>query len=483
MSLETLPRAPFAEGEPLCPDPKQLERLLSTALSRGGEHADLFFEYRLGARYVLGQGRIETAGRGVSLGLGVRVVHGEATGLAHTEDLSEEAMLRAARTAAQIASSGGGAFRIDWHPLSLPEGRYTGERAAARAPGRAKVALLERAEVAARAADRRVVQVQASLVESLREVLLASSDGVLVRDVQPMVRFGIQVIVEERAGGQRQQGGSGGGGRTGLDYFETHAPEEHAREAVRHALAMLDAREAPAGELPVVLAPGDSGILLHEAIGHGLEADFNRKGTSRYAGRIGETVASELCTVVDDATYAASRGSLAVDDEGVVPGRTVLIERGKLVGYMQDRQSARVMGSNPTGNGRRESFRHVPMPRMTNTVLLAGEDDPEEILRGVSRGVFARKFGGGQVDISNGDFVFSLTEAYLIEEGRLTAPLRGVNLVGNGPQVLGRVDALGHDLALSDGIWTCGKEGQSVPVGVGCPTVRIREMTVGGTHI
>ncbi len=482
MERHSLPRAPFAEGAPLCPDHEMLQRLLSAALSRGGEYADLFFEYRVGARYVLGQGRIETAGRGVSLGLGVRVTNGEATGLAHTEDLSEEAMLRAARTAAQIAEAAGGSFATAWHPLTVPTNRYASQPPSVRAPGRAKVELLERADEAARAADARVVQVQASLVESLREVLLATSDGVIARDVQPMIRFGVQVVVRDDAG-RRQQGSSGGGGRTGLGYFEEHPPEEHAREAVRHALAMLDAREAPAGELPVVLAPGDSGILLHEAVGHGLEADFNRKGTSRYAGRVGERVASELCTVVDDATYEASRGSLAVDDEGHVPGRTVLIERGELVGYMQDRASARIMGVGPTGNGRRESFRHAPMPRMTNTVLLAGTDDPEEILRGVRRGVYARKFGGGQVDISNGDFVFSLTEAYLIEDGRLTAPLRGVNLVGNGPRVLGRVDALGHDLALSDGIWTCGKEGQSVPVGVGCPTVRIREMTVGGTQL
>ncbi len=474
-------RAPFAQGGPLCPDVTLLERLLAEALSRGGQYADLFFEYRVGARYVLGQGRIETAGRGVSMGLGVRVVHGEASGLAHTEDLTEEAMLRAARTAAQIAAGGGGVQPATPQPVTPRTERYAREIPSVHLPGEQKRALLERADRAARREDGRVVEVRASLVESLREILVVGSEGGMARDVQPMVRFGVQVVVED--GGRRQQGSSGGGGRMGLSYFEEHPPEAHAREAVRHALAMLDAREAPAGELPVVLAPGDSGILLHEAVGHGLEADFNRKGTSRYAGRVGEAVASSLCTVVDDPSYARSRGSLAVDDEGVVGEAAVLIEGGTLRAYMQDRTSARVMDTRPSGHGRRESFRHQPMPRMTNTVLLAGQDDPEEILRGVARGVYARKFGGGQVDISNGDFVFSLTEAYLIEDGRLTAPLRGVNLVGNGPEVLGRVDALGSDLKLSDGIWTCGKEGQMVPVGVGCPTVRIAAMTVGGTAL
>jgi TldD protein len=268
-----------------------------------------------------------------------------------------------------------------------------------------------------------------------------------------------------------------------LEYFDQRSPEWHAKEAVRHALAMLDARESPAGELEVVLAPGDSGVLLHEAVGHGLEADFNRKGTSNYTGRVGQSVASELCTVVDDATQFGSRGSIRVDDEGNEPERAVLIEGGKLVGYMHDQHSALHFKTKPTGNGRRESFQSHPMPRMTNTWLLAGPHDPEDIIRSVKRGIYARKFGGGQVDISNGDFVFSLTESYLIEDGKLTAPLKGVNLIGNGPDVMSKVSMLGTDFETSDGVWTCGKDGQSVPVGVGCPTIKIASMTVGGTQM
>ena len=384
-----------------------------------------------------------------------------------------------ARTAAQIASGGGaapvgleartGANRYDIALLSLD------------VAGEDKRALLERADAVARAEDARVIRVNASFHEELREILVATSEGHFVRDRQPLIRFGIRAIAEEN--GKRQSGSSGGGGRFGLEYFDTMSPEAHAKEAVRQAIAMLDAREAPAGEMEVVLAPGDSGILLHEAVGHGLEADFNRKGTSNYADRIGQPVASELCTVVDDAQLPFSRGSINIDDEGNVPKSATLIEKGKLVGYMQDQHSAGHFAVTPTGNGRRESFKCHPMPRMTNTLLLAGQDDPEEIVKSVKRGVYARKFGGGQVDISNGDFVFSLTEGYLIEDGKITAPLKGVNLIGNGPDVMTKVTALGHDMVTSDGIWTCGKEGQSVPVGVGCPTVKISGMTVGGTQV
>jgi TldD protein len=295
------------------------------------------------------------------------------------------------------------------------------------------------------------------------------------------MRFGVSAVAER--GGKRESGRSGGGGRKTLAYFDDKSPEWHAREAARQALVLLDARPAPAGQMTVVLAPGDSGILLHEAVGHGLEADFNRKGTSNYSGRIGEVVASPLCTVVDDASILQGRGTINVDDEGITPTRSVLIENGVLLGYMQDRLSARHTKATITGNGRRESFACAPMPRMTNTVLLGGEDDPEDIVKSVQRGVFAKCFGGGQVDISNGDFVFSLTESYLIEDGRLTAPLKGVNLIGNGPETLREVTMLGHDVALSDGIWTCGKDGQSVPVGVGCPTLKIGRITVGGTEI
>ncbi|HHH11816.1 MAG TPA: metalloprotease TldD, partial [Sorangium sp.] len=293
--------------------------------------------------------------------------------------------------------------------------------------------------------------------------------------------FGVRAVAER--GGKQHDGSSGGGGRMTLGYFERHPPEWHAEQAAQRAIKMLDAREAPAGQMPVVLAPGDSGILLHEAVGHGLEADFNRKGTSRYSGQLGEKVASDICTVVDDATLTQSRGSINVDDEGQQPNRAVLIEKGKLVGYMHDRLSARHYKRDSTGNGRRESYASNAMPRMTNTILLAGQHHPEDIIKTVKKGIYARRFGGGQVDISNGDFVFSLTESYLIEDGKLTAPLKDVNLIGNGPEVLNRVSMLGSDMEVSDGIWTCGKDGQSVPVGVGCPTMKIDEITVGGTQL
>jgi TldD protein len=472
--------APFASSGASPVDGEVARRLLSVALQHGGDYADLFFEYAVRGSYAFDEGILKSAGRAVSAGLGVRVMKGDATGYAYVEDLDWDAMERAARTAAQIAAGGKAVPPVGLARRPLPS-RYEVEQTTLDVDGALKRALLERADSSARAADPRVVRVDASLAEQVREVLIASSDGKLVHDRQPLVRFGVRVIVEE--GGQRQAGSSGGGGRYGLEYFEQRSPEWHAAEAVRQALVMLDAREAPAGELPVVLAPGDSGILLHEAVGHGLEADFNRKRTSNYTDRVGERVASELCTVVDDARLAHGRGSINVDDEGNEPHEAVLIERGVLLGYMQDRHSASHFGAHATGNGRRESFKSHPLPRMTNTLLLAGEDDPEEILGSVSRGIYASRFGGGQVDIANGDFVFSLTESYLIEDGKITAPLKGVQLIGNGPEVMGRVTALGHDFAVSDGIWTCGKDGQSVPVGVGCPTIKLSAVTVGGTQV
>jgi TldD protein len=473
-------KAPFAPEGPAAVDSQIAGRLLSVALSQGGDYADLFYEYNVAGSYGYEEGILKGAGRSVSAGLGVRVRKGDATGYAYVEDLSTEAMERAARTAAQIAAGGGAPEPVGLSSLDVAN-RYPVETLSLDLPGEDKRDLLARADAAARLEDPRVQRVEASLAEQVREILIATSDGRLVRDRQPLLRFGVRVIVEHE--GKRQSGSSGGGGRVGWGYFDGKDPEQHAKEAVRQALAMLDAREAPAGEMEVVLAPGDSGILLHEAVGHGLEADFNRKKTSNYSDQIGRAVASELCTVVDDASIESSRGSINVDDEGNRPERAVLIEKGVLRGYMQDRQSSEFFGSEPTGNGRRESFKSHPMPRMTNTMLLEGPHDPEEILKSVRRGVYARKFGGGQVDISNGDFVFSLTEGYLIEDGKLTAPLKGVNLIGNGPEVMRKVTMLGNDLALSDGIWTCGKEGQSVPVGVGCPTVKISGMTVGGTQI
>jgi TldD protein len=433
--------APFAPGGEAGIDPAICQRLLGICLAHGGEYADLFFEHRRSGSFVFDDGILKSASRGTTMGLGVRVQRGEATGFAYVEDLGWEAAKRAAE----------------------------------------KRSLLERASAAAMHHDPRIVRAEAGMVETMRQILIATSDGVLCSDVQPMIRFSVRAVAERD--GRRPEGSSGGGGRTSMAYFERHGPEFHGRRAAERAVAMLDAEDAPAGQMPVVLAPGDSGILLHEAVGHGLEADFNHKGTSRYSGQIGTKVASELCTVVDDATLLQARGSLNVDDEGVEPGRTVLIDRGRLCGYMHDRLSARHFGLRSTGNGRRESFACSALPRMTNTILLAGTQQPDEILSSVKRGVYAARFGGGQVDISNGDFVFSLTESYLIEDGKLTRPLKDVNLIGNGPEVLTKVSMLGTDLELSDGIWTCGKQGQSVPVGVGCPTVKIDEITVGGTKL
>ena len=473
-------RAPFAAGGSAPVDAALAEKLLATALARGGDYADLFFEYRAGGGLVFDEGILKSASRGVSMGLGVRVQKGDATGYAYVERLDWDAMRRAADTAAQIASGGGSRVPVSARTVELPR-RYELETVTLDVPGLAKRELLERAAAAAHAYDPHVAKVEASLSEELREILVVTSDGTMAHDVQPLVRMGVRVIAEKN--GKRQEGSSGGGGRTSIGYFEGKTPEWHAREAARQAILMLDAQEAPAGQMEVVLAPGDSGILLHEAVGHGLEADFNRKGTSNYSGKLGESVASDLCTVVDDATLNQSRGSINVDDEGNEPRSSTLIEKGKLVGYMHDRLSAGHYGLKPSGNGRRESFACAPMPRMTNTILLAGPHDPEEILRSVKRGVYAKKFGGGQVDIANGDFVFSLTESYLVEDGKITAPLKGVNLIGNGPEVLRKVSMLGNDVEVSDGIWTCGKDGQSVPVGVGCPTIKISAITVGGTKV
>ena len=473
-------KAPFAPGGESAIDPQIAERLLAVALQGGGDYADLFFEYRAAGGLVFDEGILKSASRGVGMGLGVRVQKGDATGYAYVEQFDWEAMKRAAETAGQIASGGGGHVPISPRALSIPK-RYDLSKVTLDVPGMEKRRLLERAAAAAHAFDKNILKVECSIAEELRELLIVTSDGKMARDVQPLLRFGIRVIAERA--GKRQEGSSGGGGRTSIGYFDGKTPEWHAAEAAAQAIRMLDAQEAPAGTMEVVLAPGDSGILLHEAVGHGLEADFNRKGTSNYTGQIGNVVASELCTVVDDATLLQSRGSINIDDEGNEPKSSVLIEKGKLVGYMHDRLSAKHFKLSPSGNGRRESFACAPMPRMTNTILMGGKHSAEEILKTVKRGVFAKKFGGGQVDITNGDFVFSLTESYLIEDGKVTAPLKGVNLIGNGPDVLRKVTMLGSDVEVSDGIWTCGKDGQSVPVGVGCPTIKISAITVGGTKI
>ncbi|MBL8604045.1 MAG: metalloprotease TldD [Myxococcales bacterium] len=474
-------QAPFAPGAPYEIDAERAQKLLAIALRRGGDAADLFAEFVVGGSLVLEETIVKSASRGVSVGVGIRVRRGMAAGYAYTEDLAWESLVRCAETAAQIAEGQGrevGPVGLKTHPE-----RYRVAAPSILASGHDKRELLLRADAAARAADARVQRVEASLAESYREILIATSEGVFVRDIQPMMRFGVRAIAE--SGGKRQSGSSGGGGRFGMEYFAQPQKdaESHAREAVRLALAMLDAREAPAGEMEVVLGPGDSGILLHEAVGHGLEADFNRKGVSNYSGRIGTPVASALCTVVDRADLDHNRGSINVDDEGNVGTSTTLIENGILRGYLHDNFSASHFKLDPTGNGRRESFRATPLPRMTNTLLLAGPHDHDEIIRSVKKGIYAQRFGGGQVDIASGDFVFSLSEAYLIEDGKLTAPVKDVNLIGNGPDALSKVTMLGNNLEVSDGIWTCGKDGQSVPVGVGCPTIKIASMTVGGTAV
>ncbi len=456
-----------------------LERNLGEALSRGGEYADLYFEYLSTSYLAMDDSIVKSASQGVSLGVGVRVVAGERTGYAYSDDLSPEAIRKAARVAACIAA---GPAQVAKAPFQ--EGRRLDLYPVVTAPTETaftdRAELVKRADLAGRAYDPRVYQVQATYVDSLRHVLIATSEGVLSFDRQPMTRLSVSALARE-SGGPPQRGHAGGGGRAGLEFFAGKTPEYFAREAARQAIVQLDAADAPAGETTVVLGPGWPGILLHEAVGHGLEADFNRKGTSAFSGRVGQQVASPLCTVVDDGTMHSRRGSLNMDDEGVATARNVLIEKGVLQGYLQDQLSSRIMRSAPTGNGRRESYQHIPMPRMTNTFMLAGDSDPEEVVKSVPKGLYCANFGGGQVDITNGNFVFSASESYLIEGGRLTRPVRNATLIGNGPESLKYVSMVGHDLQLDEGIGMCGKDGQSVPVGVGISTIRIDHMTVGGT--
>jgi TldD protein len=459
---------------------QDLNRYLAEALSQGGDFADLYFEYLLTSSIGIDESIVKSASQGVSMGVGVRVIAGERTGYAYSDDLSPEKILKAANVAAHIAS---GPSKIDKFNLNegVPHNLYPVLAAPTETALSARVDLVKRADRAARAYDPRVFQVQAGYADNLRHVLVATSDGVLTVDRQPLARLSVTALAR-RDGETPQQGHSGGGGRVDLDFFLKDKPPEYfAREAAREAIAMLDAAEAPAGEMTVVLGPGWPGILLHEAVGHGLEADFNRKGVSAFSGRIGQKVASELCTVIDDGTILNRRGSLNVDDEGHPTQRNVLIENGVLRGYLQDKLSSTLMGAASTGSGRRESYAHIPMPRMTNTFMLAGQSDPDEIVRSVPKGLYCANFGGGQVDITNGNFVFSASESYLIEDGKITRPVRNATLIGNGPEALKYVSMVGHDLRLDEGIGTCGKAGQSVPVGLGIPTVKIDRMTVGGT--
>ena len=459
---------------------RNLEQYLSEALSAGGEYADLYFEYLATTSVGIDEGIVKSATEGVTLGVGVRVLAGERTGYAYSDDLSPEKILKAARVAAHIARGPASIVKTGFeeaHRHNLyPMVTAPNEMGLA-----GRVDLINRADKAARAYDSRVFQVQASYADSLRQVLVATSEGRLSFDRQPMARMSVMVLARE-ANGAPQHGYSGGGGRVTLDFFlNEKTPEHFANEAARQAIVQLGAIEAPAGEMTVVLGPGWPGILLHEAVGHGLEADFNRKGVSAFSGRIGQQVASPLCTVIDDGTIGSRRGSLNVDDEGVPTQQNLLIEKGILRGYLQDKLSSRLTHATSTGNGRRESYQHIPMPRMTNTYMLAGESDPAEIIRSVPRGLYCTTFGGGQVDITSGNFVFSASESYLIEDGKLTRPVRGASLIGNGPEALKYVSMVGNDLHLDEGIGVCGKEGQSVPVGVGIPTVKIDRMTVGGT--
>src|SRR6266403_1018722 len=457
-----------------------LEHYLSEALSAGGEYADLYFEYLATSSIGMDEGIVKSATQGVSLGVGVRVIAGERTGYAYSDDLSLEKIMKAARVAACIARGPATIVKTGFEEAPR-HNLYPMITAPSEMGLHERVDLVKRADAAARAYDSRVFQVQAMYADSLRQVLVATSEGRLSHDRQPMARMSVSALARE-GDGAPQHGHSGGGGRVTLEFFLTEkTPEFYAREAARQAIVQLGAVDAPAGEMTVVLGPGWPGILLHEAVGHGLEADFNRKGTSAFSNRIGEQVASPLCTVVDDGTIRNRRGSLNLDDEGSVTQRNVLIENGILRGYLQDKLSSRIMKTPQTGSGRRESYAHIPMPRMTNSFMLAGESDPADIIRSVPRGLYCANFGGGQVDITNGNFVFSASESYLIEDGKLTRPVRNATLIGNGPESLKHVSMVGSNLELDEGMGVCGKEGQSVPVGVGMPTVKSDKMTVGGT--
>src|SRR6202142_3210711 len=460
-------------------DERRLSQVLDTIMSRGVDYADLYFQLSREESWSLEDGIVKDGSHSIEQGVGVRAISGEKTGFAYTDEVLLPALVEASDAARAIARSGASNAVKAWqrpatHRLYLPIDPLEAVR------DEDKVDWLMRIDRETRRIDPRVKQVMASLAAVHEVILIASSDGILTADVRPLVRVNVSVIVEQN--GRREQGYSGGGGRFGLnELLQGDAPFEHGREAVRQALVNLDAVAAPAGSMTVVLGPGWPGILLHEAIGHGLEGDFNRKGTSAFSNRIGERVAAPGCTVVDDGTLAGRRGSLNIDDEGTPTQCTTLIEDGVLRGYMQDRLNARLTGGRSTGNGRRESFAHVTMPRMTNTYMRPGPYDPAEILASVERGIYAVNFGGGQVDITSGKFVFSTSEAYLIENGRLGRAIKGATLVGNGPDVLLRVSMVGNDLKLDEGIGVCGKEGQSVPVGVGQPTLRIDGLPVGGT--
>jgi TldD protein len=461
---------------------RALERILGTALERKADHADIYFEYRDAESLGLEESMVNHTAKSVSHGVGVRVNAEDRTGYAYSDEVTIDRMKLAAEAARAIADQ---RAEVPAVRVGTPVPRHSLYEVATtplEIPLEQRAKLLQEIDKVARAYDPRVRNVIASIAAERKIMMIATSEGTIAADVQPLCRLNVSVVAEDGKGG-RQIGTYGGGGRVEYSFFlEADRWRQYALEAARQAIVNLDADDAPAGEMIVVLGPGWPGILLHEAIGHGLEGDFNRKGVSAFSGRVGHKVASDLCTVVDDGTIPMRRGSLNVDDEGTPTSRTVLIEKGILRGYLQDRLNARLMKMKPTGNGRRESFAFAPMPRMTNTFMLPGESTPEEIIKSVKRGLYAVSFGGGQVDITNGKFVFSASEAYLIEDGKVTRPVKGATLIGNGPDVLTRVTMVANDLSLDSGIGTCGKDGQSVPVGVGLPTIRIDGITVGGTR-
>ena len=477
--------ASLATAKSLLLDPwglseNDMARAIGEIFTHKVDYADLYFQYTRSEGWSLEEGIVKTGSFSISQGVGVRAVAGEKTAFAYSDTLSPDALLSSARAVKSIARQGAGKTKVRTgddprHGQSL----YTSVDPLATMSAPEKVGLLERIEKMARARDPHVAQVMASLGMEYDVIMVAGSDGRLAADVRPLVRLSLTVVVERN--GRRETGHAGGGGRTGLSYFSDETLTQYVEQAVHEAMINLDAQAAPAGEMTVVLAAGWPGILLHEAVGHGLEGDFNRKGSSVFSGRIGERVASKGVTVVDDGTIEGRRGSLNVDDEGNPTQRNVLIEDGILRGYMQDTLNSRLMKTAATGNGRRESFAHLPMPRMTNTFMLSGKTPPEEIIASVKKGIYAANFGGGQVDITSGKFVFSTSEAYMIENGRITHPVKGATLIGSGPEAMNRVSMIGNNMKLDSGVGTCGKEGQSVPVGVGMPTIKMEGLTVGGT--
>ena len=479
-TLERLATAKSLLLTPFGLDESHLWRVLAEIKAHRVDEADLYFQYTRSEGWSLEEGIVKTGSFSIDQGVGVRAVSGEKTAFAYSDDISEAALLDAARTVRSIGLARTSArSKVGTAKIARSRALYGPTDPISTLDSVTKVALLGKVETLARAKDPRVVQVMAGLAMEYDVVMVARADGVLAADVRPLVRLSVNVIAEQK--GRRESGSSGGGGRFGLAYFDDAMVSQYVDQAVGAALTNLQARPAPAGEMTVVLGPGWPGILLHEAIGHGLEGDFNRKGSSAFSGRIGQRVAAKGVTVLDDGTIADRRGSLNVDDEGNTSARNVLIEDGILRGYIQDAMNARLMGVAPTGNGRRESYAHLPMPRMTNTYMLGGKKDPQEIIASIQKGLYATNFGGGQVDITSGKFVFSASEAFWVENGKIQYPVKGATLVGSGPDCLKRVSMIGNDMCLDSGVGTCGKEGQSVPVGVGQPTLRIDGLTVGGT--